>query len=343
MRWPIRAVLLLGCGLALTACSSSSGQASYLYAGSSDVLFVQWQPGPDSGDIQGTLTEDTVTGTAPEQSVSVTSVPITGTRAGSSVTIRSTGLLSALFGSGTLTGTVSGNMLTFNVVTASGSIQHGELAEAGTSAYNTAVAALYREIRQANLAAAQAAAAQQQQQQDNQAFQAAQNDLAPLEAVSLSSDLSALASDVTGTDSDLADEKEAAAAGPNADGGDCYNLQENVEYDAQENVDYDLQENLGYDLQQNLEPDIQAARDDISTLQTDLQTLSADGLTPPLGTTAAIKAARAQITQAKATANADIAQANSDDTQAYSVADSLAAGSCAGDGIGKSTSLLPPI
>jgi hypothetical protein len=343
MRWPICAVLLLACGLVLPACSSSPGPASYLYAGSSDVVFVQWQPGPASGDIQGTLTEDTVTGTAPEQSVSVTSIAITGTRAGSSVTIRGADLLSALFGSGILTGTVSGNMLTLNVVTASGSIQPGELAKAGTSAYNTAVAALDRETHQANLAAAQAAAAQQQQQQDNQALQTAQRDLATLEAVSFSSDVRALASDVAGTDSDLADEKEAAAAGPNADGGDCYNLQESVEYDAQENVDYDLQENLGYDVQQNLEPDIQSARNDISTLKADLQTLSAEGFAPPPGTTAAIRAGRAQIVQAKATANADIAQANSDDSLAYSVADSLATGNCAGDGIGKPTSLLSPI
>lgn len=52
-----------------------------------------------------------------------------------------------------------------------------------------------------------------------------------------------MASDLKQTNSDLASEEKDAAAGPNADGGDCYNLQQNVEYDAQQNVDYDLQQN----------------------------------------------------------------------------------------------------
>lgn len=339
----VGSVLFLAAVAGLTTACGSSGPASYLYTDSSSVVFIQWQPDASGSGIQGTLTEDAIGGTAPSETVAVTNVPITGAINGSSVTLHSEDLLSSLFGISTLNGTLNGNTLTFNVVTSGGSIQQGTLTQADTSAYNAAVAALHKRVQHINLAAAQAQAAQARQQQDDQAIQTAQNDLSTVQNISFGGDLRALASDVRQTNSDLAGERKDAAAGPNADGGNCYNLQQNVEYDAQQNVDYDLQQNVGYDLQQNLLPDIQTARQDIAALQSDLQTLSSAGLAAPQGAAAAISAVQAEIRQAKATANADIDQANADDVQAYAIANSMATGNCAGDGLGKPTALLAHI
>jgi hypothetical protein len=47
------------------------------------------------------------------------------------------------------------------------------------------------------------------------------------------------------------------------DGGDCHNLESNVNYYAQSDVEYDAQHDFGYDLQQNLAPDISSGRQDI--------------------------------------------------------------------------------
>jgi hypothetical protein len=336
-------VLLLAAVLYLTACGGSPGPAGYLYSARSGVLYIQWRADSSGNGIQGTLTEDGIAGTAPSETVSVTSVPIRGTLNGSDVTIHFQNALSRLFGSGTLNGTINGSTLTFSVVTSNGSIQPSSLAQASTGAYNTAVTALHAKVRQDNTAAAQAQAAQAQQQQDDQDLQTAQSDLATLQGAGFESDLNNLTNDVKQANSDLAGEEKDASAGPNADGGDCYNLQQNVEYDAQQNVDYDLQQDVGYDLQQNLQPDISTTRQDIAALQADLQTLTSDGLEPPSGAASAVHKARAAIRTAKAAANADIDQANSDDTQAYSIADNLATGTCAGDGIGKPSALLAHI
>jgi hypothetical protein len=192
-------------------------------------------------------------------------------------------------------------------------------------------------------AQASASAAASQASADTAAQQQAQNALSTLEGFSLSSDLSQLSRDLTKTSNDLAAEKTAAAAGPNADGGDCYNLDSNVDYDATENVEYDAQEDFGYDLQYNLVPDISSGRQDVSALQSDLSDLQSMGLSAPSGAQAAITAAQNEISSAVSTANADISQENGFVSQAYSVANSIATGNCAGDGPGSTPSPIQDI
>jgi len=184
----------------------------------------------------------------------------------------------------------------------------------------------------ASLASANAAAQQQ-----------AQSDLSTLQGLSLSPDLSKLSGDLTQTTNDLAAEKTAAAAGPNADGGYCYNLESNVNYDAESNVEYDAQDDFGYDLQENLIPDISSERQDVSSLQSDLSSLQGMGLPAPSGAQAALMAAQKAISNAVSTANADISRENSYVNQAYSVANSIATGSCAGDGPGSAPSPIQDI
>jgi hypothetical protein len=322
-------VTLAGVALAAAACGSPSGPVGYLYSAPSGVLYMQWQPDQSGNGIQGTMTEDGTTGTAPSETISVTTVPITGSINGSSVVIRPQGLLST----GTLNGTLNGNSLTFSVVTSSGSIQPGTLTQADTAAYNAAVASFRARIRQDNVEAARAQHAQQVIQQDQQDQQKASNDLATLQQVSFSSDIGNLSSDVNQINSDLTTEKSDAAAGPNS-GGQCYNLTSNVDYDVQSNVDYDIQSNLGYDLQTNLIPDIQSVRQDISAMKGDQTTLASDGVAAPSGAAAAISSVQAAISHAISTANNDIDQANAVDAQAYAIANNMATGACSGDGLG---------
>lgn len=331
------AVLVTGWAVA-DAAGRSPSPPTFLASNASEVVLIQWQT-TTGNNIQGTIASDTITGTAPSKTVSVQSAPFSGAINGSTVTMTINGGL--LIGARTITATLNGGTLALSGIGTGGTIQATTLIQSSTSAYNQAVATLQGRVRRANVLAAQAQAAQQRQQQINQDLQTAQTDLSTVEAVSFSSDLNALTSDVKQTNSDLATEEKDAVGGPNADGGGCYNLQQNVEYDAQQNVDYDLQQNLGYDLQQNLLPDIRTARQDTATLRADLQKLSSDGVAAPPGVSAAISSVQAKTKQAKAAANTDINQANADDIQAYAIANNMATGSCAGDGIGKPTALLP--
>lgn len=200
-----------------------------------------------------------------------------------------------------------------------------------------------QQAQQQAQAQASASASASQASADAAAQQQAQSDLTALQGFSLSSDLSALSGDLSKTSSDLAAEKSAAAAGPNADGGDCYNLDSNVDYDAEENVEYDAQEDLGYDLQENLVPDISTGRHDISALQSDLSNLQSMSLPAPAGAGAAITAAQNAISDAISTANADIAQENGYVSQAYSISNGIATGNCAGDGAGSAPSPIQDI
>jgi hypothetical protein len=192
-------------------------------------------------------------------------------------------------------------------------------------------------------AQASASAASATASTDAAAQQQAQNDLTTLEGFSLSSDLGKLAGDLTATKGDLTAEKTAAAAGPNADGGDCYNLESNVDYDAESNVEYDAQDNFGYDLQENLVPDISSGRQDISAVQSDLSALEGLNLPAPSDARAALTAAQNEIKRAASTANSDISQENSYVSQAYSVANGIATGNCSGDGPGSVPSPIQDI
>lgn len=111
---------------------------------------------------------------------------------------------------------------------------------------------------------------------------------------------------------------------PDADGGYCYNLQSNVDYDVQSSLEYDLS---------TLTSDISTARQDITTVRADLANLNSSGLPLPAGAAASV-AARQAIRQAVSAANADIDQVNQDVVTAYAAGNATATGSCAGDGPG---------
>ena len=251
-----------------------------------------------------------------------------------------------MFGGTGITGTLGSGGLTITTppVSTTGAIDTGTLASSTQSAYNSDVATLRHHLSFANAQAIMNQQYQARQSANTAAEQQASNDLATLSNdTHFGGDLNALASDVRQTNSDLAGERKDAIGGPNADGGDCYNLEDNVDYDATDNVEYDATDDLDYDLQDNLQPDLATVRGDIATLQGDLRKLSTSGLPPTPGAAGVISTARAAISDAITVANTDIAVVNSDVDQAYALARGMATGSCSGDGSGATPAPIKPI
>jgi hypothetical protein len=165
-----------------------------------------------------------------------------------------------------------------------------------------------------------------------QASQAqAQSDLAALQHDDnfVGGDLRALSSDAHLTGPDLAATKGDAALGTG-----CYDVS-TVKIDAT-TLKQDAS-TVSIDLS-TLTTDIGTATQDVAAMKNDLTTLTASGLPATPGATAAIAAAGKAIGQASAKANGEIDQVNADVTQAYSIANGMATGSCAGDGPGR-----PPV
>ncbi len=318
--------------LGLVACGGSSGPQSFMSVSSSGVAFIQWQPDSTGNGIQGTITADSVSWNPPDyktESLSVNSYPVTGRINGSSVTLDLAG--------STIYGTLSGSTLTLNSLnTSSGSIQASTFTQADTSAYNQAVAALRRKIRQANLVAAQAQAAQQRQQKDNQDLQTTQNDLATLQQDegNFNGDLSALAGDVKQANSDLGTLKSDAAHGQGSYCDNVYNVGDDA-YTVDDDS-YILSDDL-----YTLVSDFQTVHQDTAAATADLQTLAS--VPAPAGVSSALSAAHTAIRQAKATANSDITQMNAIDRAAYSIANAMATGSCSGQGPGSPGGLVTHI
>ena len=166
----------------------------------------------------------------------------------------------------------------------------------------------------------------------SQASQAqAQSDLAALQHDDnfVGGDLRALSSDAHLTGPDLAATKGDAALGTG-----CYNVS-TVKIDAT-TLKTDAS-TVSIDLS-TLTSDIGAVTQDVAAMKHDLATLNASGLPATPGATAAIAAAGKVIGQAAAKANGEIDQVNADVIQAYSIANGMATGSCAGDGPGR-----PPV
>ena len=159
----------------------------------------------------------------------------------------------------------------------------------------------------------------------------AQSDLAALQHDDnfVGGDLRALSSDAHLTGPDLAATKGDAALGT-----DCYNVS-TVKIDAT-TLKTDAS-TVSIDLS-TLTSDIGAVTQDVAAMKNDLATLNASGLPATPGATAAIAAAGKAIGQAAAKANGEIDQVNADMTRAYSIANGMATGSCAGDGPGR-----PPV
>jgi hypothetical protein len=216
--------------------------------------------------------------------------------------------------------------------------------------YNEAVAALQAQAAgnvqasesnaaaaaQQSAAAAASASVAAQHQQDQEYEQA---DLASLVNDSkLSGDVAQLADDASQTGTDLNTTRSDAAQGQ---GTDCENVSSTVYNDAASLVYNDAVSLTSNDID-TLTRDIATVQSDIATLKSAVQTLAADGGSDP-SAAGAIATAHEATVNARSKANTDIASVNSDVDAAYSVANGLATGSCAGDGPGSPPTPLPQI
>jgi hypothetical protein len=144
--------------------------------------------------------------------------------------------------------------------------------------------------------------------------------------------LSGLNSAVTETQNDLGGEQRDASIGASNSAGTCVNLVANVDYDVTTIIGHDRQNVI--DEVNNLETAIAVVRQDITNWQKDVQAIANQGVPSPSGESSAISSANAQIQQAVSIANGDIDQANTYIDQAYSRANALSSGTCAGHGPG---------
>jgi len=306
--------LALAAGLmaGLTACGGGSEPAFYMASGSGFVSLVQWQP-PVNGESHGTVTDDEPTGTLPDQTLNVTNVPVNVTINGSQVTLTPTGLY-ALSGT-VIDGSLGSDGLTITSAPGSnGTISAGTLPPSTAAAYNAAVAALRKNIGQANataLAQQQAQQAQAAQQQkiasDQQAASSAVSFL-QTDVGALGSDTSGMGGDAQSAGADLASTRSDASQGP---GSDCVNASSTVYNDAATTLYNDQVTTMAND-KSTLQQDIGTVRADIGTLEADLATLSADGASAPPGSQPALQAANSAIGTAISKANGDISTVNSD-------------------------------
>jgi hypothetical protein len=107
-RWICRLGIAATAGLLATACGSAA-PSYYMASNSSSVLLIEWAA-PQGGQATGTITYDSATGSAPDETLDVQTVPVKVTFNGSQVTFTFTGLAEFL-GGGSLTGTTTGGSL----------------------------------------------------------------------------------------------------------------------------------------------------------------------------------------------------------------------------------------
>ncbi|MGW7612420.1 hypothetical protein ACWGKW_35220 [Streptomyces sp. NPDC054766] len=137
--------------------------------------------------------------------------------------------------------------------------------------------------------------------------------------------------DLTTAAKDLTQLRKDAKGG---NGEDCYNVEYVVGYDAEYVVGYDVTSTASYDVDQEQEG-IKQLRSRITDLKDAQAALTADGLPALPGADAAIATAKAHITTAVTTTNKAIDGLNADMKTAYSIANTLGTGDCAGSGPGE--------
>jgi hypothetical protein len=310
----------------------SGGPASYLTVSNSKVAFIQWRT-TSKGHLHGTITEGNVGGSAPAETLSVSSAPFIGTMSGSSVMLT----FAVLYFLHTHAhGTLSGSTLTLGVPQSDGTIQQAKFSQSDEASYNRAIGTLRSTIRHANLLVARQQTRQPEQSAKAQAQRGTQSALTALYKDSslafngmLARGLARFAEDIQTARSDLATEKQ------DASGSKSYCAAAfRVAGDAQ-SVDGDLQAVHG-DVQ-SVMPDILTVRTDIATANAHLRHLSKVGLPVPGSASNVIASAKANLRQAIAKANSDIDQINAIDTQARSIADNMATRRCSGARSGSST------
>jgi len=327
--------------VAAAGCSGSEvshGPASYLAVGGSKVAFIQWRSA-SGGRLRGTITESSVGGSGPAQTLSVAGAPFTGTMTGGSVRLT---FAVPYFLRAHALGTLSGGALRLAVPQSDGTVKKVTFSQADEVDYHHAIAALRTRISRRVAMAVKQQASQRQPPARAQAEQSTQRTLNALYRESsiahgsrLTDGLAQLADDVAVARSHLATEKR-DGSGDNKYCGAAFT----VTGDAQA-VGGALQKAQGAVM--SLMPDISAVRHDAASASASLRHLSRSGIPAPSQAPNVIANANASLKQAIATANSYIGQVNAIDARARVLADNMATRSCSSARSGSSPQPIPPI
>ena len=200
-----------------------------------------------------------------------------------------------------------------------------------SSAEDTAAAAAAAAAR-ASTAARQAAAADEQRARDEATAGKMVNELKDAPAT-LAADLATLKGHLQTLEGKVVTLRATAAKGA---GPDCANVQD-VTYTAQNDIGYDAQNVVGYDAANDVGYHLNSIRQEVTALETQLEKLAGESATAPTDAASVLTAAQAADDHAVKTTNAAIDRANAGMTTAYRLANSLATGTCNGDGPGDMT------
>jgi hypothetical protein len=310
---------------AIAGCSSNR-MTYYVGTDGSTVALIKWS-GPQTGRAKGTITDDTLSGVAPTQTVSVQSASVIVSIKGKDVSFTGTGL--ATLAVATMTGTLSGGTLRITAPDASGFLQSAVLRLTTLAVYDSDLAKLRQHVSRDNTAVKRKQPRQQTAASITNDQQQVSTDVSTLQTDTgtVSSDVSQMSTDVIQVSTDLAQLKSDAA---NGQGDSCDNVS-TVDSDA--TIVDDDGTTVGDD-STTLNEDIGTVQSDITRLDTGLATLQKDGgsaVGSPSPQTV-ISEAQTAISSALSQANSYINTVNGYLQQAYTTTNNLAGSNCGGSG-----------
>jgi hypothetical protein len=317
------ALLAAGCG----------GNRPTYYVGTdgSTVALIRWS-GNQTGQPNGTIIENTLSGTAPTQTLTVQTIPVTVSVKGSDVSFTG-GELAALTGA-TITGTLSGGTLRISAPAATGYLESAVLRPATAAVYDSDLAKLRQHVSRDNTATKRPEQKRQSQHQPNSAEVASDQQAVSTDVSTLQSDTDAMTADVSQMSTDVlqvsADLGQLKSDAANGQGDSCDNVA-TVDSDAT-TVDDDGT-TVGDDAT-TITDDVSTVQGDITQLDSDLATLQKDGgsATGSPGPQTVISEAQSAVTSAVSQANSYINTVNGYLQQAYTTANDLAGSNCGGSG-----------
>jgi outer membrane murein-binding lipoprotein Lpp len=315
--------IVMAAAAMLVAGCSSNRPGYYVGTDRTAAVLITWSA-QQNGQARGTITDDTLAGTAPSEVVQVHTVPVTVRFDGTDVSFNGTRIYA--LGTATISGTLSGGRLNITAPDATGYLGSAVLRSGTRALYNSDLARLRRTVSDANTTAKRSRTGQQNsgqiatdQQQVSADISTLQNDVG-----TLSSDVTQMSQDVQQVSSDLAQLNSDAANGA---GPSCENVS-TVDSDA---TTVDGDGSIVGDDSTNVTSDISTVQSDISQLTSDMKSLLKAGGTAtgnPSPQTV-ISQAQAAISTALTQANSYISTVNGYLHQAYTTANNLAGGSCA--------------
>ena len=142
--------------------------SGYLAAGSSYVIFIQWND--NGGSVNGSAQVLTMKGQPPNESTSSDTIPVSGTLYGSTISI-------SINSNPLQFGTITGGSFVLDFPQSDGTLAPVTFTAASAAAYNRAVNALESDVAQENQIAANQRAARRQAQAVAQALQHSENQI----------------------------------------------------------------------------------------------------------------------------------------------------------------------